>query len=114
MRGFSDGRRRGDGRRSGEIDWPDAGAITGVIRRLKRAGPATARRDPGDRRRVVVRLVAKRLKEGGEWHASFAAAAEQHVYSRYSLRQLDTVADFHQQMTEVLREEIARLAAKPP
>src|SRR5262245_60338205 len=71
------------------------GAITGVIRRLKAAGLVTATRDPRDRRRVVVRLVAKTFKKGFALYTSYATAANAHVYSRYSLRQLETLADYH-------------------
>lgn len=88
------------------------GAVTGVIRRLKKAGLATAKRDPADRRRVVVRLVSERVNKGIELYASYIKAANEQVYSRYSLPELETIADYHRRMADVFSAEIKKLTGK--
>jgi MarR family transcriptional regulator, organic hydroperoxide resistance regulator len=85
------------------------GAITGVIRRLEKAGLAKAERDPTDRRKVVVKPQIERLGQGERLYASYVKASFDRVYSKYSLNELKTIADYHRKMAEVLREEIKKL-----
>jgi len=87
-----------------------SGAITGVIGRLKKAGLVTAKRDPQDRRRVVVRLIEERLKKGVALYASYLKAADKQVYSRYSIGELETIAGYHRRMRAVLSREIKKLS----
>src|SRR5438132_5236412 len=50
------------------------GAITGAVDRLEKAGYVHRQPDPGDRRRVIVRVVSRRVGEIGRLFESLAAA----------------------------------------
>jgi DNA-binding MarR family transcriptional regulator len=85
------------------------GAITAVIDRLERAGFLRRRRDPTDRRRVIVELVAdgpyRALTEAlSEFSARYEALIE-----RYTDEQLDLLLDFAGQAGEIVEEYAARL-----
>src|SRR5262245_22826573 len=56
-----------------ELTGLTTGAITGVIDRLERGGFVRREDDPGDRRRVVVRAVPKRLRQIGRLFEDVAA-----------------------------------------
>jgi len=110
--GFPDGGWVGTAGDLARLTGLTTGAITSVIRRLKKAGLVTAKRDPADRRRVVVRLVSERLNRGIERYASYTKASNEDVYARYSLRKLETIADYHRRMADVLSAEIQKLTGK--
>lgn len=84
------------------------GAITSLIRRLERAGYVTATRDPADRRRVIVTLVAARLDEGRRLYESFGRRMDQ-VIGDYSTEEIEFLARHYDQMTAVFAEQLERL-----
>jgi MarR family transcriptional regulator, organic hydroperoxide resistance regulator len=90
------------------------GAITGVTRRLRKAGLVTAKRDPSDRRKVIVKAIGARVRRGVELYASYGKAASSQVYARYALHELETIAAYHRDMSRVLSGQIQRLTSKRP
>jgi MarR family transcriptional regulator, organic hydroperoxide resistance regulator len=84
------------------------GAVTGIIRRLTRAGLVTAKPDPNDRRRVIVRPVQKEVKVGEALYQSFADALND-MYSHHSDGELATIAEYHRRMRDIFAAEIQQL-----
>lgn len=85
------------------------GAITAVIDRLERAGFLRRRRDPTDRRRVIVELIPdgpyRAVTEAlAEFNARYAALIDQ-----YTDEQMDLLLDFASQAGEIVEEYAARL-----
>ena len=84
------------------------GAVTGVLDRLERAGFVRRERDPADRRRVAIRLLARRERETTALFSSlgrsYAALA-----ADYDDRELAVLHDFMTRSIAVLKEETARL-----
>ena len=84
------------------------GAITGVIDRLENAGFVRREDDPNDRRRVIVRVVARRYREVGRLFEHLAAAMTE-LGARYSDEQLATIADFMSRSQETLHQATLKL-----
>jgi len=84
------------------------GAITGTIRRLKRAGLVTAQSDPSDKRKVIVKPIMKKVRAGTQLYASFENSINE-LYAQYTLEQLKFVADYHRKMGEIFSNEIKKL-----
>jgi DNA-binding MarR family transcriptional regulator len=86
-----------------------AGAVTGVIDRLERAG--FARRDPdaSDRRRVIVEVTAAFYERAdriwgpvaADWHSALAA--------RFTARELERITDFLQATSDLGRRQLERI-----
>jgi DNA-binding MarR family transcriptional regulator len=87
------------------------GAITGVIRRLTRAGLVTTEADVHDRRKVVVRPVMEGVLKGLRFYTSYANAVHEQVYAHYSPDELAIIADYHRRMSAVLAEEIKKVTS---
>jgi hypothetical protein len=51
--------------------------------------------------KVVMRLIEERLKKGVALYSSYFKAANEQVYSRYSIGELETIADYHCRMRDV-------------
>jgi DNA-binding MarR family transcriptional regulator len=89
------------------------GAVTGIVDRLERAGFVRRGRDAADRRRVVLELVAEKVRRAvfplfeplGKRMAALAAS--------YSKRDLAIIADFLERGLGVSRGYRARLARAP-
>jgi DNA-binding MarR family transcriptional regulator len=84
-------------------------SITGVIDRLEEAGFVRRERDPGDRRRVIVRLDAARgLRDVAPVFApvveAWRAAAE-----AYTDEQLTLILDFQRQLERIMRDRLIDL-----
>jgi len=84
-------------------------SITGVADRLKEAGYVRRERDPGDRRRVVIRLIQERAASDVGSVFLPMVRAWQKIASRYSDDELRLIVEFYGQMEEVLRQHIAVL-----
>ena len=84
------------------------GAITGVLDRLEKAGYVRREDDPKDRRRVVVRVVARRLRDIERLFESLGATMGE-LSSRYSDEQLVTILDFMSQSQQRLQAETVKL-----
>ncbi len=85
------------------------GAITGVIDRLEKAGFVRRARDPGDRRRVIIEPVLKRIKRQIDpLFASMARAAAE-LCAPYSTEELAVILDFTTRASQMALEETTRL-----
>jgi DNA-binding MarR family transcriptional regulator len=84
-------------------------SITGVADRLEEAGYVRRERDPGDRRRVVIRLILERAISDVASVFLPMVRAWQEMAARYSDDELRLIVEFYGQMEEVLREHIAVL-----
>jgi DNA-binding MarR family transcriptional regulator len=85
------------------------GAITGVIDRLERAGFVRRAVDPGDRRRVIIAPIPKRMGRviGPLFESMGRAAAD--LCARYSTRDLALIRDFVARAHRMAYEEARKL-----
>ena len=84
------------------------GAITGVIDRLEKAGYVRRRRDPSDRRRVIIEALPDAEREIGPMFASLSQAVTQ-LWSTFSDHDLTLILDFVTKSYPVMVEETAKL-----
>ncbi|HWU12716.1 MAG TPA: MarR family transcriptional regulator [Caulobacter sp.] len=89
-----------------------SGAITGLIDRLERAGYVTREGDPGDRRRVVVRVRPEALTELNALYRPLQIAS-QDLNAGYSDAELALIAAFMERNIAMARDFIAGLKAPP-
>ena len=89
-----------------------SGAVTGVIDRLERAGFARRKRDPDDRRVVLIRLVPEAGARAEALYRSLGNAADK-LAGRYSEAELALLIDYLDRSREIAVREIARLKRKP-
>ncbi|WP_040925888.1 MarR family winged helix-turn-helix transcriptional regulator [Saccharomonospora marina] len=75
------------------------GAVTGMLRRLERAGYITTERDPADRRRVIVTPVPEKVDRGRQLYARYGEQVEQ-VVADCTTEELDFLADHYDRMSE--------------
>jgi DNA-binding MarR family transcriptional regulator len=87
------------------------GAITGVVDRLEAAGFVVREADPSDRRRVIVRAVAKRMQDVERAFAPLLQAAAQSL-ALYTERDLDELIDFEHRAFKLMQQQTARLKAE--
>lgn len=86
------------------------GAVTGIIDRLERAGFVARERDPEDRRRVFV--VPREERIGGAMqHYESLATAMNRLADSFSEAELALLLDYFSRSRDVMRDEIAKLAA---
>jgi DNA-binding MarR family transcriptional regulator len=84
------------------------GAITAVIDRLEDGRFVRREDDPGDRRRVIVRVVARRHREIGRLFEHLAAMTTA-LGSRYDEGQLGTILDFMTRSQQALHQATVKL-----
>jgi DNA-binding MarR family transcriptional regulator len=84
------------------------GAITGVIDRLERAGYVRRERDPGDRRKVIVRARPAMTRRIAPLYDSLQREMTT-LWSRYSDAQLALILDFLTRSCDLAVLEIAKL-----
>jgi DNA-binding MarR family transcriptional regulator len=90
-----------------------AGAVTGVIDRLERAGLARRVPDASDRRRVIVEVTAAFYERAewiwgplaSDWHSTLAA--------RFTAKELQRIAEFLETTSDVGRRHLERLRELP-
>ena len=85
------------------------GAITGVIDRLEKAGFVRRVRDPGDRRRVIVEPLPRRMEqEIGPLFESIARTMAE-LCAHYSTQELAVIREFIARAHQGAYEEIRKL-----
>lgn len=84
------------------------GAITGVVDRLEQAGLAQRERDPGDRRKVLVRLTPSALERAAPYFAPMERATRS-ALSGYADRDLALLLDFLAQSRDAAAAAMAEL-----
>jgi len=77
------------------------GAVTGLIDRLEKKGYVERVEDPGDRRRVVVRVVAKNIRPIQDLYVPMSKLTTAYM-KRYSAAQLSLISEFIEGGTEIL------------
>jgi DNA-binding MarR family transcriptional regulator len=88
-------------------------SITGVVDRLEEAGYVTRERDPHDRRRVVVKLVADRAMHDVANLFLPMMRSWREMAARYSDDELRLIVDYYARVEQVLREHLDRLRDTP-
>jgi DNA-binding MarR family transcriptional regulator len=89
------------------------GAMTAVIDRLERAGFVRRRRDPQDRRRVLVEALPRGLHEIGPLYRPLAEASER-LSTRYDDKELTLVVDYLTRSFALVAEHVAWLQTQRP
>ena len=91
-----------------------AGAITGLIDRLTKAGAVKRVPDPDDRRKVIL-VVTSELRSGktSVYFDSFQAALER-LYKRFSDEEIRIIDRYSREVSALLQEETARLRLTSP
>jgi DNA-binding MarR family transcriptional regulator len=85
------------------------GAVTGVIDRLEKAGFAQRKKDPNDRRRVVVDPIVSRIEKaiGPLFESMSRSAAE--LCADYSTEELSVIREFCERARRMANDETRKL-----
>ena len=84
-------------------------SITGVADRLEEAGFVRRERDPGDRRRVVIRVVLERALSDVAPVFLPMVRDWQEMAARYTDDELRLIVDFYGRMEQIIRAHLTRL-----
>jgi DNA-binding MarR family transcriptional regulator len=89
-----------------------AGAVTGLLDRLSKAGAVKRAPDPTDRRKVIIVAISE-LRSGKTTSVYFGAfqAALERLYKRYSDSEIRIIDRYTRDMSKLLQEETGRLRA---
>jgi DNA-binding MarR family transcriptional regulator len=87
------------------------GSVTAMVDRLERLGYVTRSPDPADRRKVVVRATETIQTRAWEIYGPLAAEGED-LLSRYSVDELDLIADFLRRSRELQQQHLDRLRGR--
>ena len=90
-----------------------AGAVTGVIDRLERAGYARRIPDPADRRRVTVEVTPAFYKAADRIWGPMAAEWQSLLSRRFTIEELERVTAFLRATNELGRRHMNRLRTTP-
>ena len=91
-----------------ELTGLTTGAVTGVIDRLEDAGFVRRARDPGDRRRVVVRLVPESMARIGPMFEGLITDMRA-LHGTFSDEELAAFAEMLTRSSEILRTHARRI-----
>lgn len=93
-----------------ELTGLTTGAITGIVDRLEKAGVARRERDPGDRRRVIIRVVMtpERAEEYAQLFTPFLEALHA-IYADYSDTELALILDFMEKINTVVHMQTLKI-----
>jgi DNA-binding MarR family transcriptional regulator len=86
------------------------GAVTGVLDRLEAAGLVRREADPGDRRRVIARLVPEAMERVRAAYAAVGSGAQE-IYAGYGEAQLALLVDYSERSAELTRRLTAEMRA---
>lgn len=103
---------QGDSKTAGELarlTGLTTASITGVIDRLEKAGYARRRRDPSDRRRVVVELVMDRAAAAVAPVFAPLVRSMHQALDDYTEEELQLIADFLERAESVFRADLDRM-----
>jgi DNA-binding MarR family transcriptional regulator len=90
-----------------------AGAVTGVIDRLERAGYARRIPDPADRRRITVEVTPAFYKAADRIWGPMAAEWQSLLSRRFTIEELERVTAFLRATNELGRRHMDRLRGTP-
>jgi DNA-binding MarR family transcriptional regulator len=88
-------------------------SITGVLDRLEEAGFVRRERDPGDRRRVIVRLDAARGMRDVVPVFAPVIAAWRDAAAQYTDDELRLILGFQEQLERIMRDRLVELRGGP-
>ncbi|WP_246843177.1 MarR family winged helix-turn-helix transcriptional regulator [Allokutzneria sp. NRRL B-24872] len=94
--------------RIAELSGLSTGAVTGVIDRLERAGFVRRVRDPHDRRKVLVEVLAKDAGEHAWMFQGLRDACEKAV-QQHGAEEIELIISYLTEMTETLHRETMRV-----
>ena len=89
------------------------GAMTAVLDRLERAGYARRRRDPADRRRVLVEALPRGIKTIEPFYAGLAGTMAE-LAAKYDDKQITTVVDYMTRALAIGAAHVTWLQTQPP
>ncbi len=98
--------------RLAELGGVTTGAITGVLDRLEKLGYVERRKDPSDRRKVVVRVIDDRRETLAAMYEPMKARLEE-LLSTYSTVELAAITDYAERATSIMADEVAQLRIPP-
>lgn len=85
-----------------------AGAVTNIIDRLEHAGFVRRKSDPKDRRKTLVELVPKKIREASKVYTSMSDAFLV-LSQKYSDKELELLFDYFEKAKDILHEETLKL-----
>jgi DNA-binding MarR family transcriptional regulator len=98
--------------RLAELSGVTTGAMTGVLDRLETLGYVERRKDPLDRRKVVVRVTDDRRDTLAAMYEPMKTRLEE-LLSTYSTAELAAITDYAERAATIMAEEVAQLRLPP-
>ncbi|MFJ4188222.1 MarR family winged helix-turn-helix transcriptional regulator [Kitasatospora sp. NPDC089509] len=89
------------------------GSATTMLDRLEKAGYVTRLPHPTDRRKTIVRATSEAAGRAYELIGPLIAEAQQDLLGRYSVDQIELIADFLTRTGDIQRRHTERLRASP-
>ena len=86
-------------------------AVTALVDRLVALGYVTRERDTGDRRKVVIRAVAAKLRDINHLYSGLRGAL-QALLARYDNAEFAAIMDFLTRATATMAEQTEKIAAQ--
>lgn len=84
------------------------GAITSLIDRLEKAGFVKRERDVNDRRKIIVKLIAERIKEVQKLYFEFVTDVNK-VLPKYTDKEIEAIVDWKRNIASIYEKQIKRI-----